>query len=115
MGILPIDLCKLDVCRNCGLDGKNACLGIQELKKYRELIIAGFLIMIVIIISFGVTLENDFTLGDFTLVGGGVHIIWFVLPVMAWALVLIFRPGQSLMKGFSIIPDRYQPGDHSDG
>jgi len=78
---------------------KTPVSALRELKKYRELIIAGFLIMIVIVVSFGVTLENDFTLGDFTLVGGGVHIIWFVLPVMAWALVLIFRPGQSLMKG----------------
>jgi YYY domain-containing protein len=73
---------------------------LSKLKKYRELIIAGLLIMIVIIVSFGVTLENDLSVGGFTLIGGGVHIIWFVLPVMVWALILILRPGQSLMKGF---------------
>ncbi len=78
---------------------KTPISALRELKKYRELIIAGLLIMVVIIVSFGVTLENDYAVGGFTLIGGGVHIIWFVLPVMAWALVLIFRPGQSLMKG----------------
>ncbi|HDN05210.1 MAG TPA: hypothetical protein ENF27_04665 [Chloroflexi bacterium] len=78
---------------------KTPVSALRELKKYRELIIAGLLIMMVIIISFGVTLENDLSVGGFTLIGGGVHIIWFVLPVMVWALVLILRPGQTLMKG----------------
>ena len=79
---------------------KTPVSALRELRKYRELIIAGLLIMIVIVVSFGITLENDLSVGDFTLIGGGVHIIWFVLPIMAWALVLILRPGQSLMKGF---------------
>jgi YYY domain-containing protein len=78
---------------------KTPVSALNELKKYRELIIAGLLIMAVIMVSFGVTLENDISVGGFTLVGGGVHIIWFVLPSMVWALILLFRPGQSLMKG----------------
>ena len=78
---------------------KTPVSALRELQKYRELIIAGLLIMIAVLVSFGVTLENSFSVGGFTLIGGGIHIIWFVLPVMAWALVLIFRPGQSLMKG----------------
>lgn len=78
---------------------KTPVSALAGLKKYRELILAALLILFVILVSFGITLENDFSVGDFTLIGGGVHIIWFVLPVMTWALVLIFRPGQSLMKG----------------
>ena len=73
---------------------------LRKLTKYRELIIAALLILLVIMISFGVTLENKVSLGGFTILGGGVHIIWLVLPMMAWALVLLLRPGQELMKGF---------------
>jgi len=78
---------------------KTPVSALRGLRKYRELIIAGLLIMVVILVSFGVTLENALSVGGFTLIGGGVHIIWLVLPVMVWALALIFRPGQSLMKG----------------
>jgi YYY domain-containing protein len=65
---------------------------LNNLKKYRELIIAGLLMTLVIMISFGVPLENKVTLGSFTILGSGVHIIWFVLPLMVWAGILIFRP-----------------------
>jgi uncharacterized membrane protein len=41
-------------------------------------------------------------IGSFSLIGTGVHVIWFVLPLMAWALVLLLRPGQDLMKGFTL-------------
>ncbi len=71
---------------------------LSKLKKYRELILAAFLIMLVIIVSFGVNLENKLTIGEFDILGAGVHIIWFVLPLMVWAAVLLLRPGQSLEK-----------------
>ncbi|TFG49569.1 MAG: hypothetical protein E4H33_02010 [Anaerolineales bacterium] len=72
---------------------------LRKLVKYRELILASLLIMLVIMISLGVTLENKVSIKDFTIMGAGVHIIWFVLPMMVWALVLLLRPGQSLAKG----------------
>jgi YYY domain-containing protein len=71
---------------------------LSKLKKYRELILAALLILLVIIISFGVTLENKLSIGDFNILGSGVHIIWFVLPLMVWAAILLFRPDQSLEK-----------------
>lgn len=73
---------------------------LRKLVKIRELIIASLLVLLVIIISQGVTLENDIRIGDLSLIGTGVHIIWLVLPLMAWALVLLLRPDQDLMKGF---------------
>ena len=71
---------------------------LNKLKNYRELIIAGFLIILVVMISFGVPLENKVTIGGFTLIGLGIHIIWFVLPLMVWAGILIFRPEMPLVK-----------------
>ena len=68
---------------------------LGKLKKYRELILAAFLILLVIIISFGVNLENKISIGEFDILGAGVHIIWFVLPLMVWAAILLFRPNQS--------------------
>lgn len=71
---------------------------LSKLKKYRELILAVFLILLVIIISFGVSLENKVSIGDFNILGSGVHIIWFVLPLMVWTAILLFRPDQPLEK-----------------
>ena len=71
---------------------------LNRLKSYRELIIAGILIMLVIMVSLGVPLENKVTIGEFTLIGSGIHIIWFVLPLMVWAGILIFRPELPLVK-----------------
>ena len=71
---------------------------LSKLKKYRELILAAFLILLVIIISFGVTLENKVSIGEFNILGSGVHIIWFVLPLMVWTAILLFRPDQPLEK-----------------
>lgn len=73
---------------------------LRELTKIRELIIAALLILLVTVISLGVYLENPVQVGGFTILGAGVHVIWFVLPLMAWALILLLRPGQDLMKGF---------------
>jgi len=75
---------------------------LRKLAKFRELIIASILILLVIMISLGVSLENEVRIGSFSIIGTGVHIIWFVLPLMAWALVLMLRPGQDLMKGFAL-------------
>ncbi len=77
---------------------KTPVSALNKLTKYRELLLAGFLLLGVIIVSQGVSLENKVLLGDFALLGGGVHIIWIVLPLMVWAGILIFRPGQPLAK-----------------
>jgi len=73
---------------------------LRKLVKIRELIIASILILLVIMISLGVSLENEVRIGNFSIIGSGVHVIWLVLPLMAWALVLLLRPDQDLMKGF---------------
>jgi len=71
---------------------------LRDLIKYRELIIAVILILLVIMIGLGISLENKIDVGGFTILGSGVHIIWFVLPLMVWAGILIFRPGSPLSK-----------------
>jgi YYY domain-containing protein len=71
---------------------------LSKLKGYRELILASILVLGVIIISFGVTLDNPISLGEFTILGAGVHITWLVLPLMVWAGILIFRANQPWMK-----------------
>ncbi len=78
---------------------KTPVSALRGLEKYKELIIAGFLLLGVIVISFGLQLEDGIGPGEINLIGGGVHIIWFVLPMMVWALILLLRPGQDLMKG----------------
>ncbi len=71
---------------------------LRNLTKYRELIFAVILILLVIMIGLGISLENKIEIGGFTILGSGVHIIWFVLPMMVWAGILIFRPGFPLAK-----------------
>jgi YYY domain-containing protein len=71
---------------------------LRNLTKYRELIVAVILILLVIMIGLGISLENQIDIGGFTILGSGVHIIWFVLPLMVWAGILIFRPGIPLAK-----------------
>lgn len=75
---------------------------LRKLVKIRELIIASLLILLVAMISLGVALDNPVMIGNLTLIGSGVHVIWLVLPLMAWALVLLLRPGQDLMKGIAL-------------
>ncbi len=72
---------------------------LSKLVKIRELIIASLLLLLVIMISLGVSLENPVKIGNINLIGTGVHIVWFVLPLMVWTLILLLRPGQDLMKG----------------
>ena len=75
---------------------------LRKLVKIRELIVASLLILLMIMISLGVSLENPVKIGKINLIGTGIHVVWFVLPLMAWALVLLLRPGQDLMKGFTL-------------
>ena len=73
---------------------------LSKLVKIKELIIASLLVLLVIVISLGVSIENPIKIGNFDLIGSGVHVVWLALPLMTWALVLLLRPGQDLMKGF---------------
>ncbi|MDA1329728.1 MAG: phospholipid carrier-dependent glycosyltransferase [Chloroflexi bacterium] len=52
---------------------------LRKLKPYQLLIYAGLLVLLAAIVA---------------LTGLGVHIAWFVLPLMLWAGLLILRPGQ---------------------
>ncbi|MCJ7717528.1 MAG: DUF2298 domain-containing protein, partial [Anaerolineales bacterium] len=71
---------------------------LRNLLEYRELIIALLLILLVIMIGLGISLENKIEVNGFTIVGSGVHIVWFVLPLLVWAGILLFRPGLPLGK-----------------
>ena len=55
------------------------------------------------ILLFGVNLYPDGLPPDIELpVGLGVHVIWFVLPLVVWAGVLLLRPGTPDAKLFSL-------------
>ena len=71
---------------------------LRKLKEVRELIVALLLLMLATMISQGIYLENGFMFRSVKVIGAGVHIIWFVLPLMVWAAVLLFRPGTPLNK-----------------
>ena len=71
---------------------------LRKLEKYRELIIALLLILLVIMIGLGISMENKIEVKGFAILGSGVHIVWFVLPLMVWAGILLFRPGLPLGK-----------------
>ncbi|MFO8035796.1 MAG: DUF2298 domain-containing protein [Anaerolineales bacterium] len=71
---------------------------LRKLEKWRDLILAFALFIVVIMVSFGVPLEEGISIGEFKILGTGVHIIWFVLPLMVWALVLLFNPHFSMAK-----------------
>jgi uncharacterized membrane protein len=77
---------------------KTPISALSKLRQYRELILAGILLLSVIIVSLGITLEDKISIGNFDILGSGIHIIWFVLPLMVWAGILIIRPGQSINK-----------------
>jgi YYY domain-containing protein len=81
---------------------KTPVSALRGIAKKKELIIAGVLLLIAVVVSLGIQLENEIGPGEFNLIGSGVHIIWFVLPLMTWALILLLRPGQDLMKGLTL-------------
>lgn len=68
---------------------------LNKLIKAKELILAGLLILMVVMLSLGIELEEGVKAGEFTILGAGIHIIWLVLPLMVWTAVLLFRPGFS--------------------
>lgn len=68
---------------------------LNKLIKAKELILAGVLILVVVMVSLGIGLEEGVKAGEFTILGAGVQIIWLVLPLMVWTAVLLLRPGFS--------------------
>ena len=75
---------------------------LRKLEDKRELILAAFLLLVVVTISQGVPLKEGIDIQGYVLLGSGVHIAWLVLPVMAWAGVLLLRPGISTGKRMTI-------------
>jgi len=65
---------------------------LRKLKDVRELILALLLLVLVTMVSQGVYLEEGVQVGTVTVIGAGVRIIWFVLPMMVWAGILLLRP-----------------------
>ncbi len=76
---------------------------LKKLKPVRELILGLLLLMLVIMLSQGTTIESGFELGGVRWIGAGVHVIWFVLPVMVWAGIMLLRPGLSAAKQVVIV------------
>ncbi len=56
-----------------------AASGLRVLRKLRELILAGLVLFIVLIVGLTFLLK--------------IEITWFVLPLAGWAAILMFRPG----------------------
>jgi uncharacterized membrane protein len=75
---------------------------LNKLRKYRELIIGLLLVLLAVMISYGVSHEDVVKIGEFPILGAGVHIVWFVLPLIAWAGVLLLRPQQPLVKSLVV-------------
>jgi YYY domain-containing protein len=71
---------------------------LKKLKPVRELILGLLLLMLVIMLSQGTSVESGFELGGIRWIGAGVHVIWFVLPVMVWAGIMLLRPELSAAK-----------------
>ncbi len=73
---------------------------LNKIKPHRETILFVIAILVLIILVLGLDLGMTDELGQPSLVGMGVHVIWFVLPMAAWAGVLLLRPGISDAKRF---------------
>ncbi len=71
---------------------------LRKMEKRRELILAFALFIVVVMVSVGVPLEEGISIGEFKILGTGVHIVWFVLPLMVWALVLLLNPHFTMAK-----------------
>jgi YYY domain-containing protein len=65
---------------------------LKKLKPYREVIYAAFVFLIVITVLLGVNIQGDETKPNKLPLGIGVSIAWWVLPLAAWAGVLLLRP-----------------------
>jgi YYY domain-containing protein len=64
---------------------------LRKLVDLRELVIAGLLLILVVLVSLGIDLPGGLEVKGYQLIGAGVPIVWLVLPLMVWAALLLFR------------------------
>ncbi|MBN1667354.1 MAG: glycosyltransferase family 39 protein [Anaerolineales bacterium] len=68
---------------------------LRRLQPYQPLIWVMVIFTTLLMLTLGITLPSE-TRGTLpALVGGGVHVVWLVLPLAIWAGILLLRPGQS--------------------
>ncbi len=73
---------------------------LRKLEKYTSLIISGIVILLLVCLLLSVKIpgiENISLLSKLP-IGRGVSMAWFILPLAAWAGVLLFRPGMPDIK-----------------
>jgi YYY domain-containing protein len=69
--------------------------GLRKLEPYKGIIWIGIGAITLLIFTLGINLHQEgFSSGQFP-VGLGIHIAWIVLPLSAWAGILLLRPGIS--------------------
>ena len=66
---------------------------LRKLEPYRGLILTGLSLLVILILVLGVNLYPEGLPQDALPIGLGIHIAWLVLPLAAWAGVLLLRPG----------------------
>ena len=79
---------------------KTPVSALRKLEPYRGLILGGLLAVGFLILALGINLPGDATSGEQLPFMRGVHIVWFVLPLVLWAGVLLLRPGMPDAKRF---------------
>jgi uncharacterized membrane protein len=75
---------------------------LRKLESYRGPIVGLLIILLALILVLGINLHPEGLPPELELpIGLGVHVIWFVLPLAAWAGILLLRPGISDAKRFT--------------
>ncbi|MEA3349198.1 MAG: DUF2298 domain-containing protein, partial [Chloroflexota bacterium] len=67
---------------------------LRKLEKHSILIIGALIILVTLMAALGVGFELGGEAVENIPLGLGVHIVWWLLPLAAWAGVLLLRPGQ---------------------
>ena len=79
---------------------KTPVSALRKLEPYKTLIMTGLILLVAVTLLLGIDLPVEGG-GDTRLpLGLGIHIIWFILPLVAWAGALMLRPDTSDAKRF---------------
>ena len=73
---------------------------LRKLEPYRNWIVTGLILLVSLILLLGINLPVEDGVDTRLPLGLGIHIVWFVLPLVAWAGVLMLRPETSDTKRF---------------
>jgi len=73
---------------------------LRKLKPYRQVILLGVFFLLLIVFALGIHLQGGDGQEISVPIGLGIGTAWFIIPVTAWALVLMLRPSQDIRKQF---------------